>query len=91
MIAESTNGDFRAAINVIDILNTLYKDVEITPLIIQQIIGNNCVIGSKYGDSHYDLLSAFHKSLRGSDPDAAIYYLAQLLLFLRIIVVSIYF
>ena len=80
MIAESTNGDFRAAINVIDILNTLYKDVEITPLIIQQIIGNNCVIGSKYGDSHYDLLSAFHKSLRGSDPDAAIYYLAQLLL-----------
>ena len=80
MIAESTNGDFRAAINVIDIINTLYKDVEITPLIIQQIIGNNCVIGSKYGDSHYDLLSAFHKSLRGSDPDAAIYYLAQLLL-----------
>ena len=43
------------------------------------MLQNKHIIASHYGDDYYDVLSALHKSLRGSDPDAAIYYLARLL------------
>lgn len=78
-ITSSTNGDFRSTINIIDILVNLYPKQKITSEILSQVLQNKFIIASHYGDAHYDLLSAFHKSLRGSDPDAAIYYLAQLL------------
>ncbi len=78
-LTEYTNGDFRSTINLIDLLVNLYGGKKITSEILNQVIQNKFIIASHYGDAHYDLLSAFHKSLRGSDPDAAIYYLAQLL------------
>lgn len=78
-LTNHTNGDFRSTINLIDLLVNLYQDTKITNEILSQVIQNKFIIASHYGDAHYDLLSAFHKSLRGSDPDAAIYYLAQLL------------
>ena len=78
-ITSSTNGDFRSTINLIDLLVNLYPNQKITSQILSQVSQNKFIIASHYGDAHYDLLSAFHKSLRGSDPDAAIYYLAQLL------------
>jgi len=78
-LTKYTNGDFRSTINLIDLLVNLYGGKKITSEILNQVIQNKFIIASHYGDAHYDLLSAFHKSLRGSDPDAAIYYLAQLL------------
>lgn len=78
-LTKYTNGDFRSTINLVDLLVNLYSGKKITNEILMQVIQNKFIIASCYGDAHFDLLSAFHKSLRGSDPDAAIYYLAQLL------------
>ena len=78
-LTNHTNGDFRSTINLVDLLVNLYQDTKITNEILSQVMQNKFIIASHYGDAHYDLLSALHKSLRGSDPDAAIYYLAQLL------------
>ena len=78
-LTKYTNGDFRSTINLVDLLVNLYSGKKITNEILMQVIQNKFIIASHYGDAHFDLLSAFHKSLRGSDPDAAIYYLAQLL------------
>ncbi len=79
-ISSATNGDFRSVINIIDLINSLYKNQKITDSILEQFINGKYLMSSHYGDQHYDLLSAFHKSIRGSDPDAAIYYLGQLVL-----------
>lgn len=79
VICDQTNGDVRSTINIIDILNSLYKDQEITPAILKEVMQQAYVNAGNANDAHYDLLSAFMKSLRGSDPDAAIYYLARLL------------
>ena len=78
-LTKYTNGDFRSTINLVDLLVNLYSGKKITNEILMQVVQNKFIIASHYGDAHFDLLSAFHKSLRGSDPDAAIYYLAQLL------------
>jgi putative ATPase len=78
-IAEQTNGDLRAAINIVDILNTLYAKEKINKDILKDVMQQSYVLSADYGDEYYDIKSAFHKSLRGSDPDAAIYYLARLL------------
>jgi putative ATPase len=79
MIAEQTNGDLRAAINIVDMLNTLYADEKINIAALKDIMQQSYVLAADYGDEYYDIKSAMHKSLRGSDPDAAIYYLARLL------------
>ncbi|MDR0674703.1 MAG: replication-associated recombination protein A [Mycoplasmataceae bacterium] len=79
MIAEQTNGDLRAAINIVDILNTLYANETINKKILRDVMQQSYVLSADYGDEYYDIKSALHKSLRGSDPDAAIYYLARLL------------
>ncbi|MDR3163791.1 MAG: replication-associated recombination protein A [Mycoplasmataceae bacterium] len=78
-IAQQVNGDLRAAINIIDILNTLYANERIDANIVKDIMQQSYVFAADYGDEYYDIQSAFHKSLRGSDPNAAIYYLARLL------------
>ena len=78
-ICIQTNGDVRSAINIIDVLNFLYKDKKITDKLLKEVMQQSYVVAADYGDEYYDLQSAFHKSIRGSDPDAAIYYLARLL------------
>ncbi|MDE7433938.1 MAG: hypothetical protein K2M43_02295 [Mycoplasmoidaceae bacterium] len=78
-ICIQTNGDIRSAINIIDVLNFLYKDKKITDALLKDVMQQSYVVAADYGDEYYDLQSAFHKSMRGSDPDAAIYYLARLL------------
>ncbi len=78
-ICIQTNGDVRSAINIIDVLNFLYKDKKITDKLLKEVMQQSYVVAADYGDEYYDLQSAFHKSMRGSDPDAAIYYLARLL------------
>lgn len=83
-IAEVSNGDVRTALNGLEvaILTTkVDKDgfINITNEIAKDSVQNRKAIFDKNGDSHYDNISAFIKSMRGSDPDAAIFYLARAL------------
>ncbi|MDR0985360.1 MAG: replication-associated recombination protein A [Mycoplasmataceae bacterium] len=78
-IADQTNGDLRAALNIIDMLNTLYVNDKINLDTLKDVMQQSYLVSADYGDEYYDLKSAFHKSLRGSDANAAIYYLARLL------------
>ena len=78
-IAYHCNGDVRSAINVIDNIVKFYKNEKVDNKLLQKILLSPTVLASSYGDEYYDMLSAFHKSLRGSDPDAGLYYLARLL------------
>ena len=78
-IAIISNGDFRYAINSLNLIYKLYKTKKITKEIIKEVIPNIKISSDKKGDNHYNLLSAFHKSLRGSDIDASLYYLIQLI------------
>ncbi len=79
-IAYHCNGDVRSAINILDNILKFYKNDKIDNKLLQKILMSPSGLASSYGDEYYDMLSAFHKSLRGSDPDAALHYLARLLL-----------
>ena len=78
-IANLSNGDFRSALNLLEISYYSTEDKVVTIDIIKSINSKPVIFGDKNEDGHYDLLSAFQKSIRGSDPDAAIYYLARLI------------
>lgn len=84
-IAEMTNGDLRAALNALElaVTSTELEDGETVRVITRDVI-HTClqtrqIGGDKDGDSHYNLLSAFQKSIRGSDVDASLHYLARLI------------
>ena len=79
MIVNYSLGDLRSALNILDVITKIYKDEEPSDEIFKKLIPTSKVIGSSYGNEFYDLQSAFHKSLRGSDVDASIYYLARLI------------
>ncbi|MGN1384434.1 MAG: replication-associated recombination protein A [Clostridia bacterium] len=81
-IAETSNGDVRTALNGLEVavLSTqLDKNgvINITDEIAKECVQTRKAIFDKNGDSHYDNISAFIKSLRGSDPDATLFYLAR--------------
>ena len=81
-IAEVSGGDVRTALNGLEIaVLTTQMDsdgmIHITPEIAAESIQSRKAIFDKKGDSHYDNISAFIKSMRGSDPDATIFYLAR--------------
>ena len=83
-IAEVSNGDVRTALNGLEVavLTTKMNEdgvIEITPQIAADSVQNRKAIFDKNGDSHYDNISAFIKSMRGSDADASIFYLARAL------------
>lgn len=83
-LAEISNGDARTALNAIElgILTTDKSEdgtIHITMEVAEQCIQKRAVRYDKSGDNHYDTISAFIKSMRGSDPDAALYYLAKML------------
>ena len=78
-IVNYTNGDFRSTLNIFDLLINLYKDYEINEDILNKVFTQSYILGSSDGDEIHDVKSAFHKSIRGSDPDAAIYYLMRLI------------
>ena len=83
-LAEISNGDARTALNAVE-LGILTTDpaqdgkIHITLEVAQECIQKRRVLYDKNGDNHYDTISAFIKSMRGSDPDAAVYYLAKML------------
>ncbi len=83
-LADVANGDARAALTAIElgILTTPRSDdgkIHITLEVASECIQKRVVQYDKTGDNHYDTVSAFIKSMRGSDPDAAVYYLAKML------------
>ena len=83
-LADVANGDARAALTAIElgILTTERSDdgkIHITLEVASECIQKRVVRYDKTGDNHYDTVSAFIKSMRGSDPDAAVYYLARML------------
>lgn len=79
-MAQFANGDARMALNLLEQTASMLKTGEkITFNLLQTIVGERLQSYDKKGDNHYDTVSAFIKSMRGSDPDAAIHYLAKML------------
>ena len=79
-LALASNGDMRKALNNLDFLNNSLKNNKVIDLdLVEAFIDKAHIAYDRGEDKHFDTLSAFMKSLRGSDPDAAIFYLAKLL------------
>ena len=83
-LADMSNGDARTALNAVElgILTTEPSEdgkIHITLEVAGECIQKRVILYDKNGDNHYDTISAFIKSMRGSDPDAAVYYLARML------------
>ena len=83
-LADVSGGDARSALNAVElgILTTDRSDdgiIHITLDVASECIQKRAVNYDKRGDNHYDIISAFIKSMRGSDPDAAVFYLAKML------------
>ena len=83
LIANFANGDARSALSTLEmvILNGDMKGdtVVVTKEILEQCISKKSLLYDKNGEEHYNLISALHKSMRNSDPDAAVYWLARML------------
>ena len=83
MIAGFANGDARVALNTLEmiVLNSDMQgaDITVTTEIIEQCINRKSLLYDKNGEEHYNLISALHKSMRNSDTNAAIYWLARML------------
>jgi len=82
-IARWANGDARAALNLLELSARLAaagsEPGAITLAVVQEAAQHKSLLYDKAGEEHYNLISALHKSLRGSDPDAALYWLARML------------
>ncbi len=83
-LADIAGGDARAALNAVElgVLTTEKEEdgkIHLTREVISECIQKRVVRYDKTGDNHYDTISAFIKSMRGSDPDAAVYYLAKMI------------
>jgi putative ATPase len=85
-IAVYANGDARTALNVLELAAQSSQRAvmegapgEITMAILEDVIQHRALLYDKSGDQHYDLISALHKSVRGSDPDGSLYWLARML------------
>jgi len=77
-----SGGDARKLLNVLEIVvNNAGEDknIEISNAMVEQVIQQKMALYDKSGEQHYDIISAFIKSMRGSDPNAALYYLARML------------
>lgn len=84
MIAVFANGDARTALSTLEmaVLNGELDNsgtVTVTPEILEQCTSKKSLLYDKRGEEHYNLISALHKSMRNSDPDAAVYWLARML------------
>ena len=74
-----SGGDGRKLLNLIELISdALQGDIEITDKLVMELAQKHIAIYDKSGEQHYDIISAFIKSIRGSDPNAAVYYLARM-------------
>lgn len=76
-LAQMSNGDARTALNILEYVGTISKKITLDA--IKESFQKSHLLYDKDGDEHYNIISALHKSMRGSDPDAALYYLARML------------
>ena len=83
LIANFANGDARSALSTLEmvVLNGDMRgdEITVTPETLEQCISKKSLLYDKKGEEHYNLISALHKSMRNSDPDAAVYWLARML------------
>ena len=80
MVASYASGDSRAALNLLEQATALLEDNgTLTEKELKELAGEKILNYDKNGDYHYDVVSAFIKSMRGSDPDAALHYLARMI------------
>jgi len=77
VLAQMSNGDARVALNVLEYASSISK--KITLDLIKEAFQKSHLFYDKDGEEHYNIISALHKSMRGSDPDAALYWLARML------------
>ncbi|HIE06119.1 MAG TPA: replication-associated recombination protein A [bacterium (Candidatus Stahlbacteria)] len=78
-IAHLSDGDCRVALNILEILAESARERPIDQKLLEEVVQRKFLRYDKKGEEHYNLISAFIKSLRGSDPDAALYWLARML------------
>lgn len=82
-LAQLAQGDARKSLNflelLVDMADSDLQSIKITAESLSEVVGKEGVSFDKQGDLFYDLISAFHKSVRGSDPDAALYWFARML------------
>lgn len=75
-----SGGDARKLLNLVELIcESASGDIEITNELVMQVAQKHIAIYDKSGEQHYDIISAFIKSIRGSDPNAAVYYLARMI------------
>ncbi len=79
MIADVADGDARRALNMLEFALQLSGENELNVTIVKELLGNQARRFDKGGEAFYDQISALHKSVRGSDPDAALYWFARML------------
>lgn len=77
LLANMSNGDARTALNILEYASSISNEINQT--VIKEAFQKSHLLYDKDGEEHYNIISALHKSLRGSDPDAAIYWLARML------------
>lgn len=83
-IALFANGDARSALNTLEVAARLAKRIDseqpaITMAVVEESVQKRALLYDKSGEEHYNLISAFHKSMRNSDPDAALYWMVRML------------
>ena len=81
-ISRAAAGDVRRSLNMLELCVLTSEnetEIDITDDTVEEIAAANAVRYDREGDEHYDIISAYQKSMRGSDPDAAVYYLGRLL------------
>jgi putative ATPase len=79
LIATAADGDARRALNLLELSADLAEDGEITDDIVKEVASGSRRRFDKQGEYFYDQISALHKSIRGTDPDAALYWLMRML------------
>ncbi len=77
LLARASNGDARTALNVLECASSIHDKISIKE--IEEALQKSHLMYDKNGEEHYNIISALHKSMRGSDPDAALYWLARML------------
>lgn len=79
-LLQLSGGDARKLLNMLEIIGELSDDnIEITNALVESVVQQNLARYDKSGDQHYDIISAYIKSIRGSDPNAALYWLARMI------------
>ena len=80
LIAHTAEGDARRALNILEMAAASASgEGPLTQQAVKDVMGHKTLLYDKGGEEHYNLISAFHKSLRGSDPQAGLYYLARMM------------